>query len=245
MLESDKRPRRPPSDFETILKTAEPVLVVGGQAVNLWALLYSHRVERFSPFTSSDLDVLGNRATLESLASVAKAKAQLFPLKPPSNEVGVVIVKTADGRELLVEVLRYIEGVTNPELEESAFTFQVGSATARVPSPIVLLRTKISNVASISQEGRQDEKHVRILASIMPEFLNSLVVAVRQGRMDERGLVGRLEQLLAVVTGRDASRVLAALGIAPEAMFAELDVTGLVKPQRFLTNRLRRVLLGG
>ena len=52
---------RPPGDFGRLLATKEPVLLVGGQAVNLWALYYRDRTADLAPFVSRDVEVLGNR----------------------------------------------------------------------------------------------------------------------------------------------------------------------------------------
>jgi hypothetical protein len=86
-LPSDAQPR-PISDFAALLATKEPVLLVGGQAVNLWALYYESRTIELAPFVSRDVDVLGDRETLKVLGVVAGTKPQFFPLRPPTNEVG-------------------------------------------------------------------------------------------------------------------------------------------------------------
>ena len=62
-LPSDAEPR-PPEDFAGLLATKEPVLLVGGQAVNLWALYYHSHTAELAPFVSRDVDVLGDRETL-------------------------------------------------------------------------------------------------------------------------------------------------------------------------------------
>src|SRR3954463_4092620 len=111
----DATPRLP-ADFANALAAPQPLLLVGGQAVNLWALYYEDRTRDLAPFVSRDADVLGDRATLEILGKLAGAKPQFFPHKPPTNEVGVVIARDATGAPLLIEVLRYIRGATNAEL---------------------------------------------------------------------------------------------------------------------------------
>jgi hypothetical protein len=45
------------------LATTEPVLLVGGQAVNLWALYHQDCTKQLAPFVSRDVDVLGDRQT--------------------------------------------------------------------------------------------------------------------------------------------------------------------------------------
>lgn len=50
---------RTPADFAEILAGEEPPLLVGGQAVNLWAEIYANQapgLESFAPFTSADAD---------------------------------------------------------------------------------------------------------------------------------------------------------------------------------------------
>jgi hypothetical protein len=69
-LPSDAAPR-PPEDFAPLLAMKEPVLLVGGQAVNLWALYYEARTIELAPFVSRDVDVLGGRETLEALGKLA------------------------------------------------------------------------------------------------------------------------------------------------------------------------------
>ncbi len=240
---SESQPR-PPGDFADALATSEPVLLVGGQAINLWALYYENRTKSLAPFVSRDVDILGDRQTLTDLAKIIGTKPQFFPLKPPSNEVGVVIAHDSAGHPLLVEVLRYVHGVTNEELHASAFTMAIGTNQVRVqvPEPIALLKAKIANVADIAQTGRQDGRHVVILAQLMPAFLADLVNATTQGRITERDLVNRLESLLTTVTAAKGKTVFKALKISARSLFDELPSTPLPKLNALLQNRLPRLL---
>lgn len=53
-LPSDAEPR-PPEDFAGLLATKEPVLLVGGQAVNLWALYYHSHTAKLAAFMEKRL----------------------------------------------------------------------------------------------------------------------------------------------------------------------------------------------
>lgn len=53
MLQPDSEPR-PPEDFTRYLATKEPLLVVGGQAINLWALYYEEVTKDLAPFVLRD-----------------------------------------------------------------------------------------------------------------------------------------------------------------------------------------------
>jgi len=240
-LPSDAKPR-PPEDFAPLLATKEPVLLVGGQAVNLWALYYETRTTGLAPFVSRDVDVLGDRATLEALGKLAGTKPQFFPVRPPTNEVGVVITKDHNGIPLLIEVLRYVHGVSNEELRDPVYTVAVGETHVQLPGPIALLQAKIANVADIAQTGRQDARHVAILAQVLPAYLEDLQKAVLEGRMGERKLIEFLERLLAVVTAAKARTVLKQLPLDPRALFAGLGHDKLTKLQAFIDKRLPRRL---
>ncbi len=236
---SDAEPR-PPEDFAGLLATQEPVLLVGGQAVNLWALYYQSHTANLAPFVSRDVDVLGDRETLTALGQIAGAKPQFFPVKPSTNEVGVVIAKDSHGVPLLIEVLRYVHGVSNEELREPVYTVALGDVKVQVPSPIALLQAKIANVADLAQSGRQDARHVLILAQLLPAYLRDLQQAAVAGGLPERQLIDYLERLLGVITTAKAKKVLERLKIDSAALFAGLGDQTLPKLAAFLQKRRPR-----
>ncbi|MFA5265705.1 MAG: hypothetical protein WC378_17945 [Opitutaceae bacterium] len=233
---------RPPEDFAPLLATKEPVLLVGGQAVNLWALYYETRTAALAPFVSRDVDVLGDRETLEALGTLAGAKPQFFPVKPPTNEIGVVIAKDRQGLPLLIEVLRYVHGVTNKELREQVYTVALGKTRVQVPGPIALLQAKIANVSDIAQSGRQDARHVVILSQVLPAYLGDLQKAAVDGRLEERKLIEFLERLLAVVSTAKARTVFRKLQLDASQLFAGLGHEKLPKIRSFIEKRLPRVI---
>jgi len=54
-----------PSEFGEILNSPERPLIVGGQAVNIWAEYFAPRNARVNaqrPFVSKDADIFGDRA---------------------------------------------------------------------------------------------------------------------------------------------------------------------------------------
>jgi hypothetical protein len=240
-LPSDAGPR-PLEDFAPLLATKEPVLLVGGQAVNLWAMYYETRTAALAPFVSRDVDVLGDRKTLEALGELARTKPQFFPVKPPSNEIGVIIAKDHNGLPLLIEVLRYVHGVSNAELREPVYTLAIGETHVLVPSPIALMQAKIANVADIAQTGRQDARHVVILAQVLPVYLEDLEKAVTEGRMEERKLIEFLERLLAVVATEKARKVLQELGLDARQFFAGFEYENRPRLRSFIEKRVPRAI---
>jgi hypothetical protein len=233
---------RPPEDFARLLATKETLLLVGGQAVNLWALYYHSQTAELAPFVSRDVEVLGDRETLTALGRVTGAKPQFFSVKPPTHAVGVLIAKDSQGLPLLIEVLRDVHGVSNEELREPVYTVALGDVQVQVPSPIAILPAKIANVADLPQSGRQDARHMLILARLLPAYLRDLQRAALAGEMPERRLIDYLERLLGVVTLAKAKKVLKSLKIDPAGFFAGLGDQRLPKQAAFLEKRLPRAL---
>lgn len=237
-------PAHEPAGPEAIggfLKMNPPLMLVGGQAVNLWALHYYDQTKDLAPFVSRDIDLLGDKVTLAEVARLANARPQYFPLRPPSNEVGVVVARDAHGQPLLIEVLRYLHGVSEKELSEPAYTFEIGESKVLVPGPVALLKAKIANVADIDQVGRQDLRHVRILYRLLPNYWREMCEAARTGKIKERSLIRCLEATLKTIQSRKGKKVLQEAGLSSRGLFAELDPKSLPKLAAFVKKRLGRL----
>jgi len=243
MAAPDSTPR-PPDDFSDFLKTDAPVLLVGGQAVNLWALYYNEVTLDLAPFVSCDIDVLGQRETLRSIAKLAGLKPNYFPLKPPSNEVGYIMPKDASDSPMIIEVLRWVNGVSEDELEADSVIFKIGKGKVpvKVPSPVTLLKAKLANLDGIKQQGRQDAKHVRILIKLLPSYLCDIAETVRSGKRTERDIVNILDRLLTLVSGEVGERIFAELNLSAVDLFQDLPDDGLPKVAAFKKHQLSRRL---
>jgi len=240
---SNSAPKKP-EDFASLLLSDEPLFIVGGQAVNLWALYYNERTADLQPFTSRDLDILGDSNTLNHISKLVGKKATFFPMRPPTNEVGVVVGETPAGETLPIEVLSYINGITNDELKSHSYTmgFENSDALVKVPDPIALLQAKIANVIDLPQAERQDEKHVKILVKLIPAYLNDIYLSMKNERITEREMINILEDLLTTTTSPKAFKVCATLDISLGTLFAELQPGHYQKLNSFLNKRLPQIL---
>lgn len=233
---------RGPGELADLLATKKPLLIVGGQAVNLWALHYYERAADLAPFVSRDIDILGDRETLEEVATLVKGKPEFFPMRPPTNVLGVVVAHDKEGDPILIEVLRYAHGVDEEELREPTYSFVIGKnrIPVLVPGPVALFKAKVANLADLSQEGRQDGKHVQILARILPDYWKDMVAAVDSGKVEERKLMKHLEATLTVATSAKGKTVLKKLSIETKSLFEGIGSTKLTKVQGFITKRMIR-----
>jgi len=193
------------------------------------------------------VDLLGERKILEEVARLAGLRPIFFPLKPPSNEVGYVAPPDGSNGFLLIEVLRWVNGVSNDELLQDSVIMGVGPSKVpvRVPSPINLLKAKLANIATISQAGRQDAKHVRILCRVIPVYLDQLVVSLTEGARTERDVVNILGVLLSVVSDPKCREIFKQLDLDPETLFRDLPTKQHPKIAGFKKHQLTRVLSQG
>ncbi len=235
-----------PADIAFVLETDDPLFLVGGQAVNVWGLYYHQHTVELGPLVSQDVDVLGNRETLLRIAELTGNRPKFFAMRPPTNEVGVVVASRSDGYQFPVEVLNHVHGITNDELCQPTYTIVVGASRVqvRIPSPVALLQAKIANVNNLAQAERQDERHVRILACLMPAFLDDVQKSAAAGRLNERELLDLLERLVKILSSPNGRATLETFGIRPRSMFAEFPVDPDVLPKiyNFFTIRLPRLL---
>ena len=152
------------------------VVVVAGQAVNFWADRYlskESRLAEYRPF-SRDVDLLGSIANAQRLAEEARADLE-EPRKRKSGASPVLanVNVSTGGVVRSVQFLRHVRGVTNPEIIDNAIPFRRGKITLYFSDPITMFKAKLHNLVELSQEGRNDARHVKILRLCIPVFLRA------------------------------------------------------------------------
>jgi hypothetical protein len=224
-------PERQPADFADILCGDELPLIVGGQAVNLWAEVYHAALpalESFAPFVSKDADIYGTRALAEQLARRAGWELHFDPRR--DSVVAAILRKqpTCDEPDLTIEVLSEVNGLTEADLDINTVVESAAKYSFRIPAPPVLLKAKLYNLASlVFTERPQDLKHVRMLCEIVPHYLNELHVEWRTGRVSEETLVKAVHYTADVITSGYAGNAADPRGIGlARVMPAGIWLTG-------------------
>ena len=198
--------RRPVGDFEALLcaisKQKEPVILVGGHAVNVWALTYQDRLEALlgplRPFTSGDIDVYASRSALLSIYQELGGKLLLSG--PREITDGTLVIGVGpETREL--DVLRSVNGIPRVE-PQSAIAMEVCGQEIQVLFPHLLLQAKLDNALHLNQRERQDIKHVKIMALVLREFLTEVVSTTTLD--NEKVALELLQNVLAVLTSENA-----------------------------------------
>ena len=198
------------SDFTEVLSPPDGSglpLVVGGHAVSLWSIYFlarkAEKLANFMPFMSKDLDLVGTMELLERLHR--RFKGVVLRSEPRSPVFGRLEIPGKDGGVLKIEVLHTVLGLNSKDLERT-INLQAGAILGRVPLPQLVLKAKIANAALIKQDGRQDEKHVRMMMICVAAFVSELLENFRAGALGERPVVNLLEEIREIVTSPNAEK---------------------------------------
>lgn len=232
-------PERTPADFAEILCGPELPLIVGGQAVNLWAELYSPELaglDHYRPFVSKDADIYGTRALAQILAQ--RAGWQCHFDEKRSSIVVAILTKpwTPQGASLTIEVLGEVNGLVEADLAASTVVELGGTDRYRIPPPTVLLKAKLYNLASLFWSERpQDLKHTRMLCEMVPHYLNELHAECCAGKVAESTYIAAVNYTAGVVTAGYAGNASRSYGLDLRRVFpTNLWLNGLESLQPIL-----------
>lgn len=191
------------SDADALLELiySEPtgrIVIVGGQAVNFWADRYvpdKSELLAYRPFTSRDLDLLGNIANAYRLASKTRGVLEKPHRRAASPVLANVEVKA--GKVVRsVQFLKSVRGVTNREIDDNAVQFVVGDVKISVADPITMLKAKLHNLVELDQQGRNDRNHVEILRLCVPVFLERQLAAADETDAAARQCLRSIQRIL-------------------------------------------------
>jgi hypothetical protein len=187
--------QRKPGDFDEVLCLPEQPLIVGGQAVNIWADFYSRvdaSLDALRPFVSKDADVYGDRAMAERLAVASNWRLKCY-YEPRTIGLAMLTKELPNKERLTVEIIGNVNGLTQKELLDADMLQLQPGRTYRLPSPIILLKAKLANVAQIDQSRRQDVRHVKMLIPCVREYVRESHAESVAGKISDRDLVNLFE----------------------------------------------------
>lgn len=224
-----ERQQTAPHDYHVICEREPAPTVVGGQAVNLWAINYLSRTVPKESLVSKDLDIVASK---ESLANLKDVPGWVFQPRQTRNwmdsRLGALRSVTPDGRPLLVEILHSVHGLNKADLTAAAYLKSEG-VVYRVLDPIAMLKAKAANVRDIDQIGpppRQDRVHLQLVARCVPEFLRDVYRSAVADRAREKEALAVVSRAFKTLQNEKVAHTLQSEGIVPASLIpAELETS--------------------
>jgi hypothetical protein len=216
------------------------VVLVGGHAVNAWAIAFESRIRDslipLHPLKSDDLDLCASRSVTLLLHQELGGKLVLGDVRQIIDG-RLVLGSEPDTRE--IDVLRGIFGVLTQELK-STVPLIVAGHEIQVLAPHVLLKGKLANLLHLDQTNRNDGKHVELMLLVLREFLADSVATAAAG--NERAVLGLLKDVLDVLNSADGREFCRRFGrsFADILPSNALNASTSAKIQRFAKEYLPR-----
>jgi hypothetical protein len=208
-----------PHDYRIIAGSEVHPTIVGGQAVNLWAITFlePEDVVFSTKYASGDLDVLSSPKILAFLKSLEPAwRVDRIPFWAFGDGRDAIARSVApDNRRLLVEVIKGVHGLDDRELQ-AVEELEYGGVIYRLLDPIVLLKAKAANVRDLNQSGppeRHDRQHLQLIARCWPPYLASIHAKALASPEAQPAAVRIFSRAFAVLQHRATAATLAAEGI--------------------------------
>lgn len=159
------------SVFHQLSESRWSGILIGGQAVNLYANHYAAQIpeiDSFQPLASRDLDFHGGPREAKLAMEILHAKGKINDGTDPSPNAGLLEVRLASGETLIIDILTSVFGVSASETIRSSITWKFASETTiHVIHPLLLLESKQACLRSLDQTYRQDNKHVRLMTHVL------------------------------------------------------------------------------
>lgn len=204
--------------------------VEGGQAVNFWAEYIDSRIQSqalatLRPFTSNDCDVWISHVAWERLKRCPGGKLRKST-SPSDGQIAILTLKDEPPR--VVDLMSTVYGIpprNYPRLLERV----IDDGSIKVIDPIFLFQSKCHCLLGLDQSDRQDERHVRMLALILPEYLSLLIAELDAHKLGDRAILKEIKLLKKILGTHACRRVLGDLEINPDSLipWSKLETCGL------------------
>ncbi len=200
--------------LQNLLQRTPEHFLLGGQAVNFWADYFDRRsdigpLHALRPFTSKDCDIW---VSYRAWSEVQKMEPRhlIKGNSPSDGQLGILTLQRNPLR--VVDLLSNVFGIRHDQLGRLCQRAPIFSGI-KVIDPLYLFRSKCHCFLGLPQGDRQDERHVRMLALILPEYISLLIDDCDAGNIPERELLKEIKLLKKISSSSVCWRCLERLGI--------------------------------
>lgn len=234
------RNTRPKDYFSFLLeleKKGQPWFLEGGQAVNFWAEYYlkngiaNEALLEHEPFTSQDCDIWVSPSAFRCIKEDSGDEL-LLGVSPSDGQLGIFQLQDQPKRN--IDLLSNVHGLDVsicPVLYERALEFK----GIHVLDPLYLFKSKCHCFIGLNQSGRQDRKHLRMLALIIPAFFVDLLRRTKAAQISERQLIKEVKLFRDFTKSNPVRQALSQLDLAIDDLIpvGEFRSTPLQTVQKF------------
>lgn len=217
------RPNTAPHDYRVVCQCTPSLTVVGGQAVNLWAINYLPKVPP-DTLVSKDLDVV---VSSDGLATLRRIPGWVFQARGTKNwtdsRLGSLCSTSSDGRPLLVEVLHSVHGLDQSDLARAAYV-KIDEIVYRALDPVTMLKAKAANVRDLKQDEnppRHDREHLQLLAKCVPHYLREVHSQAVENPPTEKAALAVVSHAFKTLQNAKTASTLRAEGIVPATLIPD------------------------
>lgn len=192
-----------------------PYILVGGQAVNYWAEYYlaaEPDLKKYAPFASADIDFQGNREDVRHIAGQLGLPA-VYPDKVNMTALAGAVPFQIGKHRSIIEIVRSIPGISATMVDELAVEAMFDGQQIRVLDPVSMVLNKANLALTVSQAGRQDIEHLKILILCARGFLRELLLGVERGHLPAKGWLGAVNRLLELAKSTHGRKISNKFGV--------------------------------
>ena len=165
-------------ELASILQLDDGAFIVGGQALNLWAELYSDdcpELADFGPFTSKDLDYFGQQAAASKLASALDGEV-IFPDPDDATPNAALVTAVIGDRKIQIDFMRHVMGVRPTPLKQLATELLVpldngGVLAIPLMHPLHCLQSRIANVLKLDRSDQTAMRQLGAAPHVLEAYL--------------------------------------------------------------------------
>lgn len=155
---------------------SDNTILVGGQAINLWATLLL--VDVTSPYLTRDIDFVGNRQDAINADQRISLPHQLFLASQDDASINAAVISVefpGDEQARPIDYLMTIYGLDRTDINKTAIEIEIDNVIIKVIHPILLLQSKICNLNLAAKQTAEGIAQARASISIVKAFIESTI----------------------------------------------------------------------
>lgn len=182
---------------------------------------------------------MGTRSDVTQIARQLGAREILPAPVEMTALAGAIPLKIADARTC-IEIVRNVPGVTDKEAEDRSVEREFSGQKIRVLDPISLLYCKAELAQKVSQVGRRDVDHLKMLVYCVRAFLREALRQTEEDAALQKGWLGAAEKVLSLTESAKGAKLSRRFDVSWREIFPEKEIARnqLPKLKSFRERRL-------